>query len=582
MSKISSINFKKSVDFQVFHNSTVRPNYAIGGELIANRKGYEALKLKEQIIENAKEAYTKNTKQKFQAKSYKWSAVVNIKSNTTMQDLERLAEHFEKKYGFQCYQIAIHRDEGYIENGEKHINHHAHLEFITLDKNTGKNMYRRELISPKILRQIQTEVAEILNMERGVDKRISKRERVEPRKYAQMKEAERKEQAKLKAEHKQELESKEVELKFKDTKLEQEKLSKKQLAELIEAERKAMLQENKELKEANQQAIYIADDYKRLRAIKEQQDITIQELNEQIQRIKDEAKERENFKNRLLNELDKVLELDTKNQDDFSAAKTHLEKIQSIQTELKEQQNNAIKPLKKDFKAKLFDEVYHDISKEIDISKLYLDKEQKTITNKSDNWKITDNDTTLSTVNFNSESVSIMLKLAQKKGWDLDFIEVSGSREFKAEVAKQIKEIKEKEKNEQLERARQELIEVANNSKVDLNEIKPNELVKHLNDDKLWELCCYFSELSKNNRYASILKHKNEIFGDVIKSTTATYFPEPKNDEIFQSVMDFARNHSYLADTHPNFFQNIISGVEAGAELMQKQNQIHIHKSRGR
>lgn len=582
MSKISSINFKKSVDFQVFHNSTVRPNYAIGGELIANRKGYEALKLKEQIIENAKEAYTKNTKQKFQAKSYKWSAVVNIKSNTTMQDLERLAEHFEKKYGFQCYQIAIHRDEGYIENGEKHINHHAHLEFITLDKNTGKNMYRRELISPKILRQIQTEVAEILNMERGVDKRISKRERVEPRKYAQMKEAERKEQAKLKAEHKQELESKEVELKFKDTKLEQEKLSKKQLAELIEAERKAMLQENKELKEANQQAIYIADDYKRLRAIKEQQDITIQELNEQIQRIKDEAKERENFKNRLLNELDKVLELDTKNQDDFSAAKTHLEKIQSIQTELKEQQNNAIKPLKKDFKAKLFDEVYHDISKEIDISKLYLDKEQKTITNKSDNWKITDNDTTLSTVNFNSESVSIMLKLAQKKGWDLDFIEVSGSREFKAEVAKQIKEIKEKEKNEQLERARQELIEVANNSKVDLNEIKPNELVKHLNDDKLWELCCYFSELSKNNRYASILKHKNKIFGDVIKSTTATYFPEPKNDEIFQSVMDFARNHSYLADTHPNFFQNIISGVEAGAELMQKQNQIHIHKSRGR
>ena len=102
------------------------------------------------------------------------------------------------------------------------------------------------------------------------------------------------------------LQHKEAELKFKDTKLEQEKLSKKQLAELIEAERKAMLQENKELKEANQQAIYIADDYKRLRAIKEQQDITIQELNEQIQRIKDEAKERENFKNRLLNELDKV------------------------------------------------------------------------------------------------------------------------------------------------------------------------------------------------------------------------------------------------------------------------------------
>lgn len=220
MSEISSINFKKSVDFQVFHNSTVRPNYAIGGELITNRKGYEALKLKEQIIENAKEAYIKNTKQKFQAKSYEWSAVVNIKQDTTMQDLEKLAEHFEKKYGFQCYQIAIHRDEGYIENGEKHINHHAHLEFITLDKETGKNMYRRELISPKILRQIQTEVAEILEMERGQDKRISKRERVEPRKYAQMKEQEKKAQKELKEN------------------LEQEKLSTKEIKAYIEQFRK--------------------------------------------------------------------------------------------------------------------------------------------------------------------------------------------------------------------------------------------------------------------------------------------------------------------------------------------------------
>ena len=585
MSQISSINFKKSNAIQTRHNDRdLPPNYLISDSgCECNRSHQEALRLKNAITQESIENYTRTTKQKFQAKSYEWSAVVNIKSDTTMKDLERLAEHFETKYGFQCYQIAIHRDEGHINDyGEKVINHHAHLEFITLDKYTGKSLFRADLQKAKALRQMQTEVAEILGMERGVDKRISKRERVEPRKYAQMKEAERKEQAKLKAEHQETICIADDYIKELKTELEQEKLSKKQLAELIEAERKAMLQENKDLKEANQQAIYIADDYKRLRAIKEQQDITIQELNEQIQRIKDEAKERENFKNRLLNELDKVLELDTKNQDDFSAAKTHLEKIQSIQTELKEQQNNAIKPLKIGFKSELFDEMYQDISKEIDISKLYFDKEQKAIINKSDNWKITDSDTTLSITNFNSESISIMLKLAQKKGWDLDFIEVSGSREFKAEVAKQIKEIKEKEKNEQLERARQELIEVANNSKVDLNEIKPNELVKHLNDDKLWELCCYFSELSKNNHYASILKHKNEIFDDVIKSTTAKYLPEPKNDEIFQSVMDFARNHSYLADTHPNFFQNIISGVEAGSELMQKQNQIHIHKSRGR
>lgn len=199
MSHISSINLQKSKDYQVFHNTNIRPNYAIGGELSYTLKGYEALKLKNQIIENAKEQYTKRTGQKFQAKSYEWSAVCNIKPNTTMQDLEKLAEHFNQKYGFQCYQIAIHRDEGHInEKGEKVINHHAHLEFITLDRQTGKNNYRRELITPKVLRQIQTEVAEILQMERGQDKRLTGVKRIEPRKYAQMKENERKSNLELK------------------------------------------------------------------------------------------------------------------------------------------------------------------------------------------------------------------------------------------------------------------------------------------------------------------------------------------------------------------------------------------------
>ena len=295
MSQISSINFKKSVDFQVFHNSTVRPNYAIGGELIANRKGYEALKLKEQIIENAKEAYTKNTKQKFQAKSYEWSAVVNIKQDTTMQDLENLAKYFEKKYGFQCYQIAIHRDEGYIENGEKHINHHAHLEFITLDKNTGKNMYRRELISPKILRQIQDEVAEILGMERGQDKRISKRERIEPRKYAQMKEQERKEQAKLKAEHKQEIEDKDnviqdlnQVIQDKDQELEDEKLSKKRLKEQIEAKNQQHIEQIKQ--EAQEQENKIKeifyDEIDKIEADIKEKDKVIQAKNQELEQEK--------------------------------------------------------------------------------------------------------------------------------------------------------------------------------------------------------------------------------------------------------------------------------------------------------
>lgn len=191
MAEISSFNMKPSTDFQVFHNANIRPSYVIGGELECNRKGYEAKELKEAIVNEAKQTYKQRTKRAFQSTAYEWSAVVNIKPDTTMQDLERLSKHFSDKYGFQCYQIAIHKDEGHIdENGERQINHHAHLEFITLDKQTGRNRQRE--LKPQTLRQIQSEVAEILGMQRGIDKRISKAERIEPRKYAKLKEAEKK------------------------------------------------------------------------------------------------------------------------------------------------------------------------------------------------------------------------------------------------------------------------------------------------------------------------------------------------------------------------------------------------------
>lgn len=155
MGYISSINFKKSIAINAEHNDRLQPpSYLIShndNDCEFNRNSNEARKLKNQIIENAKEAYTAHTGQKFQAKSYEWSAVCNIKDSTTMQELEELTEHFSKKYGFQCYQIAIHRDEGHInEQGQKEINHHAHLEFITLDKETGRNRQRE--LSPSVLR----------------------------------------------------------------------------------------------------------------------------------------------------------------------------------------------------------------------------------------------------------------------------------------------------------------------------------------------------------------------------------------------------------------------------------------------
>lgn len=208
MGAISSINFKKSNAIQTMHNDReLPPNYLIGGSCECNKSSIQALKLKEKIIQEAKEAYNNNKSAKapsFKAKSYEWSAVVNIKLDTTMQDLERLALFLNEKYGFQCYQIAIHRDEGHInEQGQKEINHHAHLEFITLNKENGRNMWRRELITPKVLRQMQSEIAEILGMERGEDKRISGAKRIEPRAYAVLKEKEKREKKQSKEQEKE-------------------------------------------------------------------------------------------------------------------------------------------------------------------------------------------------------------------------------------------------------------------------------------------------------------------------------------------------------------------------------------------
>ncbi len=197
MGNIASGHFKPTNNIQEKHNDrTLSPSYLLPeefrGQNEVNRSSDQARKLKERIIENAKIVYEQTKKKnapKFKAKSYLWSLVVNIKTNTTMSDLEKLAEHFDLKYGFQCYQIAIHRDEGYIdENNQPHTNHHAHMEFVTLNKENGKNMMRKAHLSSRKFADMQTEIAQILGMDRGK----SGTERIEPRKYAQMKEKERK------------------------------------------------------------------------------------------------------------------------------------------------------------------------------------------------------------------------------------------------------------------------------------------------------------------------------------------------------------------------------------------------------
>ena len=487
MGQKSSINFKPSKDHQVFHNTTIRPNYAIGGELEYDLKGYPARDLKNKIISQAIENYNKNKAPKapkFKAKNYEWSAVVNIKPETTMDDLKKLAEHLNKKYGFQCYQITIHRDEGHInDDGEKEINHHAHLELITLDKETGKQRWN---FTPRKLRELQTEVAEILQMERGIDKRISGAKRIEPRVYAEMKEKERANQKALKKELEstketlknttQELESVKTELK--NTKKEKN-LSKTAIKSAIKIAKVAWSNENKQRKEQGLAPIYNANHYNSSEYLK-------------------------GLENRTY-----------KNNDEFLKALDELQKRIFKEYEQGINATHQISTTKKDFKSRLIDEYYSDLSTKHDLTPFYFNKELKTLENKQKGYKIKDSENTLTLTTSKkadlSEQIALMLDMAKSKGWELDSIKVTGSKAFCDEVAKQIAEIKSKEKAEQ-ERKLKELE-------------KENERLK--------------AELA-NNRTETALKSPNEPnpSQDITQSEkTQENVKKPTELEIIESIL---------------------------------------------
>ena len=515
MSQISSINFKKSVDYQVFHNSTIRPSYVIGGELECDPpKGYDAQRIKNEIVENAKQAYFNTSKARnkaFQAKNYEWSAVVNIKPETTMNDLKKLAQHFSDKYGFQCYQIAIHRDEGHInDNGEKEINHHAHLEFITLDKNTGKQLFKLRDFNPQKMREIQTEVAEILQMERGQDKRISGAKRIEPRAYARLKEQERQEKREIKKEltnTKAELTSNKNELnsvknELETTKKELKALSANAIRKRVEQERKAWLNTNKALHEQSAEPIFIAEHYKELRELGKKAFTSLDELEN------------------ALKELEK-----------------------RIRKEKRQNQSNKpqISTTKKDFKSRLIDEYYSDLSTKHDLTPFYFNKELKTLENKQKGYKIKDSENTLTLTTSKkadlSEQVALMLDMAKSKGWELDSIKVTGSKAFCDEVAKQIAEIKAKEKAEQ-ERKLKELEQ-------------ENERLK--------------AELA-NNRTETALKSQNEPnpSQDITQSEkTQENAPKAKSQEqIDLEIAQRLDEKKYWEQTDTTTFYNILKRLE--------------------
>ena len=96
--------------------------------------------------------------------------VVNIKPDTTMEDLLRYVERVHEWWGIRAIQIHIHKDEGHYENIEDPAswepNYHAHIIWDWMDHDTGKSFK----LNAEDMSAIQDLVAEILDMQRGQKK----------------------------------------------------------------------------------------------------------------------------------------------------------------------------------------------------------------------------------------------------------------------------------------------------------------------------------------------------------------------------------------------------------------------------
>lgn len=172
MAELSSINIEPSKINNTEHNTRfVSPTYllkekSLGVEYDLNHEEAEALY--QSLLNEAVDNYVQRTGQQLQSKKLRWSAVVNIKDTTTMNDLKKLTQKLYQEYGWQCYQIAIHRDEGHKDpdTGETIYNLHAHLEFLMLNKK-GIYCFKKGEWGKGKMSKLQDLVAEQLQMKRG-------------------------------------------------------------------------------------------------------------------------------------------------------------------------------------------------------------------------------------------------------------------------------------------------------------------------------------------------------------------------------------------------------------------------------
>ena len=204
----SSINFQKSKGHSYDHNFRKdEPNYLLKPADRLENFYWQNEKSAREIFDKELKSYgTKKGKRPTFENSH-WEAVLNLNKNHTLEDVRKLAEYIEQKFNITCATIAVHRDEGHYKNDKPQHNFHAHITFVTVKD--GQQNWRKEKIKPADLRELQTAVAEMLQMERGQEN--SEAERLSHKQY------------KKAAQQKEQLEREILSLKERNAILEQER-----------------------------------------------------------------------------------------------------------------------------------------------------------------------------------------------------------------------------------------------------------------------------------------------------------------------------------------------------------------------
>lgn len=145
----------------------------------------------EEYLSEARQRYTAATGQKPQAKTmFLRAAIMNVKSSTTLQEMQEAAEIIERETGMTMIFCAIHKDEGHYEtssSGKRYWkgNYHAHAYFLSqhledwkesytyIDKKSGEERCVEQVVKAgRTCRnmpysKLQTLLAPVFGMERG-------------------------------------------------------------------------------------------------------------------------------------------------------------------------------------------------------------------------------------------------------------------------------------------------------------------------------------------------------------------------------------------------------------------------------